>query len=273
MGNARILLGPPPLPHEHGAWAMLAIPLLLGLAASWPPAAPAWLLVPAMALLFLSRHAAMSVASRLLGGKKAPEGFVGRRIRWSVLEIGGATLLIAAAWRLTTPEARRGLLVTAAVAILLAAVHTGLAFFDRDGTVPGRMLGMAALASGAPLIAVAAGRPLDRRAVGTGLVALLYFATSQAYVKAIRGLWKGDRVPRKRCLGAHVAVAYALAMLMARSFIPELVGAAFAPVYARTAWGLFRPPSNLRVLGWREVGVATLFTLIAVAAYVLASRG
>ncbi len=269
MKTAR-LFAPPPLPHEHGAWAMLAIPLLLGLAAAWPPAAAAWLMVPAMGFLFLARYAAVSGATRLIAGKRMPEGFLGRRAIWSVLEIAAATLLGMAAWILAPPEARGLLLAAGAVTLVLGGVHTGLAFAGLDRRPPGVLLGMAALASGAPLIVAAAGRPLDRRAVGTGLVALLYFATSQAYVKAVRGSWKGDRVPLRRCLAVHAAIAGALAMLADRSFITPLVVAAFAPVYARTLWGLARPPANLRVLGWREAGVASVFAGIAITAYALA---
>ena len=38
-------LGAPPIPREHGAWVILYAPLLIGLAAAWPPPA-----LPARAL-------------------------------------------------------------------------------------------------------------------------------------------------------------------------------------------------------------------------------
>ena len=267
--TARIL-APPPLPREHGAWAMLAIPLVLGMAAAWPPGVTAWLIPPAMGLLFLSRYAAVSAGARLVDGKKSPAGFIGRRLLWSAIGVVAATLLIVAAWGRSMPDARGGLLAAAVLTLALGAAHTLLALLDLDRTIPGEMIGMAGLASGAPLVVAAAGRPLDRQAIGIGLVALLYFATSLAYVKAIRALWKGDRAPRRRCIAAHAAVAVALAQLASGAFIPPLLAAAFAPVYARTAWGLLRPPAGLRALGWREMGVAALFTLIAIAALALA---
>ena len=249
---------------------MLAIPLILGLAAAWPPAAPAWLVVPAMGLLFLSRYAAVSATKRLIGGKTSPAGFIGRRILWSVVGFVVAALLIVAAWSLSAPEARGGLFVAAAVALVLGAAHTLLTLLGLDRTIPGEMLGMAGLASGAPLVVAASGRAFDRQALGAGFVALLYFATSLAYVKAVRGLWKGDRVPVRRCVAAHAAVAGALGTLTAGAFITPFFAAAFVPVYARTAWGLIRPPAGLRVLGWRELVVAVLFTLIGIVALALA---
>jgi hypothetical protein len=263
------VLAPPPLPHEHGAWMMLAIPLLLGMAAAWPPSAAAWLIVPALALLFLSRSAAVPAATRLIGGKKAPEGFVLRRGIWSLVYLVAAVLLLAAAWSLSVPGARRRLLAVGACTLVLGGAQTAFAFADRARSIWGVLLGMAGLASGAPLVVAAAGRPLDRRAIGAGLVAMLYFATSLAYVRAVRGLWKGEGTALRRCFAAHAAVAGALATLAAGSFITPLLAAAFVPAYVRTAWGLLRPPSNLRVLGWREIGVAVLFALIATASFAL----
>ncbi len=245
---------------------MLAVALFIGLAAAWPPAPVAWLLASAMGFLFMSRDAAASAALRLSDGKKTPEGFIGRRLLWSLLYVGVAALLLVTAWSLAAPEAHGRLLAVTAVTLLLGGAHVGLAFADRDRTAPGVVLGMAALASTVPLI-VAAGRPLDRRAIGAGLACLLYFATTLAYVKAVRGLWKGDRAPLRRCLGAHAAIAGALATLLSGGFVTPLFAGAFVPVYARTAWGVRRPPAGLRVLGWREVGVAALFALIAAVSF------
>jgi YwiC-like protein len=259
----RISLVPPPLPHEHGAWAMLALPLALGIAAAWPPGPGAWLLVPAMALLFLSRYAAVSVATRLLDGKKAPKSFLARRILWAAVYVAGATLCIVAAWTITAPSTHDALFVTAVLTLVLGATHTGLVFADRDRTIPGELVGMAALASAAPLVLAASEQPLDRRAVGAGMAALLYFATSLAYIKAVRGLWRGDRKPLRRCLVAHAGIISAIVMLVIGGFFTPLVAVAFLPVMARTAWGVMRPPKGLRQLGWREAGVAVLFAIVA----------
>ena len=260
---------PPPLPHEHGAWAMLAVPLALGIAAAWPPAPAAWLLVPAMALLFLSRYAAVTAASRLLDGKTVPEGFLARRILWSAVYAGVALLCLVAAWAWTAPSSHDALFVTAALALLLGATHTGLVFAHRDRTIPGELVGMAALASAAPLIVAASELPLDRRAVGAGVAAFLYFCTSLAYVKAIRGLWKGDRGPLRRCVAAHAAIVGAIATLAMGGVFTPLLAVAFLPVIVRTAWGLAAPPPGLRQLGWREVGVAVSFAVIAVIALLM----
>jgi len=282
---------PPPLPHEHGAWAMLVLPLALGLAAAGggpaaaggpaagsaaaggasPAAGAAWLAAalvpPAMALLFVSRYAAVAAATRIVDGKKTPEGFIARRVVWAAIYIGAGAVLFAAAWRLAPFEARPGVVAAGGVTLLLGALHTALVFAGRDRTIPGEVVGMAGLASAATLVMTVAGRPLDRRSVGAGLLALLYFASSLAYVRAVRGLWKGDTTGRRRCVAAHALIAGAVAQLAAGSFIPLLAAAAFLPVFARTAWGLVSPPAGLRTLGWREVGVSVAFATIAIAGY------
>jgi hypothetical protein len=245
---------------------MLALPLALGIAAAWPPGPAAWLLVPAMALLFLSRYAAVSAATRLLDGKKVPEGFLARRILWAAVYVACATLCVVAAWEMTAPSTHDALFVTAVLTLLLGATHTGLVFAERDRTVPGELVGMAALASAAPLLVAASEQPLDRRAFGAGLAAFLYFATSLAYVKAIRGLWKGDRGPLRRCVAAHATIVGAIATLVAGGFFTPLLAVAFLPVMARTVWGLVDPPIGLRRLGWREAGVAVSFAMVAVLA-------
>lgn len=279
-------LEPPPLPHEHGAWAMLIVPLVLGLAASFgiPAAAAgaapgsevggsvaraAWLVPPAMALLFLSRYAAVAAATRLIDGKRAPQGYVARRVLWAGLYIGAGAILLAAAWRMVPPGSQRAATAAGAVTLALGGLHTLLAFAGVDRTGPGEIVGMAGLASSATLVVVASGDPLDRRAVGAGILALLYFASSLAYVRAIRGLWKGERSGRRRCIAAHVLITAALTQLATGAFLPLLAAAAFLPVLARTAWGLARPPANLRLLGWREAGVSAAFTAIAAAGYLL----
>jgi YwiC-like protein len=261
------LFEPPPLPHEHGAWAMLVLPLVLGLAAAGTPAAAAWLVPPAMALLFMSRYAAVAAATRIVDGRKTPQGFIARRVLWAAIYIAGAVVMFAAAWRLAPAGSRRDAAIAGGVTLALGALHTALVFAGRDRTIPGEIVGMSGLASAATLVIAMAGRPLDRRAVGAGLLAFLYFASSLAYVRAIRGLWKGDPKGRRRCIAAHVLLGSAAVQLAAGAFIPPVAAAAFVPVFARTAWGLVRPPASLRMLGWREVGVAVTFALVAIAGY------
>ncbi len=273
MGPKPQGLGPPPLPGEHGAWAMLLIPLVLGLAAAGGPGgaaggpgAAALLLIPALTFLFLSRYAALPAAVRLLEGKPAPPGFVARRFSWTAAYLGASLACLVAALSSTPPGAFAVTLRVVAVTALLGAVQTALALAGRGRSIGGELLGMTGLASAAPLVIVASGGPLDARALGAGLVALGYFVSSLAFVRAWRSRTRG-RAGAGSCVAAHLVLGVALAVLWKTGSIPAGALAAFLPVFTRTAWGLGFPPPTIRILGWREVAVAVGFTGIAGAAF------
>jgi hypothetical protein len=249
---------------------MLAIPLVLGLAAARAAAPAAWLVPPALVLVFLSRYAAVGAASRMLDGRKVAEGFFVRRTAWAAIYLGGAGVLLMAAFGLIARERLRDVLPAALATLLLGLLHTVLALTGRDRTLAGELIGMAGLASAAPLVTVVSARPLDRFALGTAFVAFLYSTSSLAYVRAIRALWKGDRKSRARCVFTHAVMAGAILTLVAGGFIPSAVALAFLPVYARTALGLAQPPPDIRALGKREIGVSAAFVVVAVAGYLLA---
>ena len=246
---------------------MLAIPLALGLCAAWPPGAPSALLAAAMVLLFFSRYAALPAALRLASGRTPPEGFVRRRFLWMAIEMAGAFACFIAALRLAPPAARPATAAAALATAVLGGSHTALVFASRDRTWWGETIGMAGLASAAPLLQVAAGRPLDGRAVGVGLLALCYFLSSLAWVRAFRSIGKGGERAYAGCVAAHAAILLGAAVLWALGWVPALAVVALVPPFARTAWGLRFPPRNLLALGWREVTVAILFATLAAAAY------
>lgn len=254
---------------------MLAIPLVLGLAAAAgaagpaaPPGAAPLLLVPALTFLFLSRYAALPAAVRLLEGRPAPPGFAARRFLWTAVYLGASLACLLGALSRTPPGAFAGTLKVAAATTLLGAAQTGLAFAGRGRSLPGELLGMAGLASAAPLIIVASGGPWGPKTLGAGLVAFGYFASSLAFVRAWRARAKG-RTGATVCVAAHVVLGISLAVLWRSGFVPAGAIVAFVPVFARTAWGLRFPPPTIRSLGWREVAVAVAFTGAAAAAFLL----
>jgi len=244
---------------------MLALPPLLGVAAAWPPEAAALPLAATLLFLFLARYAAVPTVARLTQGKAVPPGTLAPRLLWSVFYLGAGLGLLLAALRLTPPWSRPATLTVALATALLGGAQTLFALAGRDRSTTAEVLGMTGLASAATLIVVSSGRPLDGRAVGVGLLALAYFLSSLAYVRAVRGLWRGDRRAAGRCIAAHAGVVLGLAALWSLRWLPGLALLAVVPILARTFWGLASPPGSLRVLGFREIGVAVLFTAVAAA--------
>jgi len=257
------MVRPPPLPREHGAWAMLAIPLLVGLAASGRPIPSSLLILPAMLLLFLARYAGLPAATRLAKGRNLPEGYVARRFLWSAVYLAGSGALLWTAVTNAAPSARGATVLMAVVTGVLGTVHAALALVSLDRTLWGELIGLTGLASSAALVMAAAGRPLDGRAWSVAGLCLGYFVTSVAYVRTYRSRDRGTKSAPVVCIAVHLAVLAGWVVLWREGWLPALGMVAFVPVAVRTAWGLWRPPPNVRAVGWTEMGVATSFLLLA----------
>ena len=254
---------PPPLPREHGAWAMLAIPLLVGLAASGRPASSSLLILPATLLLFLARYAALPAATRLAKGRNVPEGYVARRFVWSAVYLAGSAVFLLAAVTTAAPAARWATVLMAVVTGVLGTVHAALALVSRDRTLWCELIGLTGLACSATLVMAAAGRPLDGKAWAVTGLCLGYFVTSVAYVRTYRTRDRGKTDAAAACIAVHVLVLAGWIALWQQGWLPGLGLVAFVPVAMRTAWGLWRPPANVRAVGWTEMVVATGFLVLA----------
>jgi len=254
---------PPPLPREHGAWAMLAIPLLVGLAASGRPVASSLLILPATLLLFMARYAALPAATRLAKGRNLPEGYVARRFLWSAVYLASSGALLLAAVTTAAPSARGATVLMAVVTGVLGTVHAALALVSLDRTLWGELIGLTGLACSAALVMVAAGRPLDGKAWAVAGLCLGYFVTSVAYVRTYRTRDRGKGRAPLACIVVHILVFAGWVALWQQGWLPALGLVAFVPVAMRTAWGLWRPPANVRAVGWTEMGVATSFLVLA----------
>ncbi len=244
---------------------MLLIPLALGFVlADTKVPGPLWV-AAGMLLLFFARSASVPATARFLAGRNVAPTEMFRRFAWTTLYgIGGALCFLAA----VVPAVRAPHVVGAIAAPLgLGVVHAALGLMGRDRSIAGELVGMGALASATPLVAVAGGRIPDRVLLGAAVLAFSYFASSLAFVRSFR-LWReSGRMPIAACATAHAAIGLVLVGLFSAGWMPALALGAFVPVVARTARGLLAPPRNLRILGWWEVAVAVSFFLLAAAAF------
>lgn len=243
---------------------MLAAPLLLGLASARAASVAAWLVVPGLLFLFLARYAALPAVQRVASHKPMPSTFLLRRGLWT------STYVVASATCLATILALAGptpaLLTLVVTTGALGLLHTALAAFGLDRSVPGELVGMAGLASSAPLVVVAAGGPLDATAVGLGLLAFAYSASALAFVRAYRALAHEPVAARARCVVAHAVIFASVAVAWRAGFIATGLLASLVPAALRTAAGLTWPPANLRRLGWCEIAVGSAFLALALVA-------
>jgi hypothetical protein len=253
---------PPPLPREHGAWTMLVIPMVFGLAAGGGRVAAAWLVPAATALVFLAHHALVPWAQRAREGRASPPGYAARRLVWGASYLALAGIVFAGATIAAEPGARAGLVAVAGAAAALAGVYAIAAMFGYARTIVAEGLGLAGVALVAPMILAASRHPLDRRIAGGAVLALAYFLSSVAFVRAYDRMRAERGSAIRACLLVHVALAVLLIAVAVLGALPSLWWIAFVPVVARTFWGLAAPPANLRALGMREVAIALTFTAL-----------
>ena len=120
------------LPHEHGAYGQIAMPLLCGLALGRPGPA-AWLLATGAFLGFLSYEPLLVASGRR--GRRTQEDHGARARRLAGWILAAAVAISGAGFALSPPEARWA----AAVPPILAAGIAMLVWLEVERTVPGEV--------------------------------------------------------------------------------------------------------------------------------------
>jgi len=244
---------------------MLVIPMVLGLAAGGARSTAAWFLPPAIVLVFLAHHAIVPWAQRVRERKPALPGYAVRRFVWGTVYLSMALLCFACALFAAGPAARGPFLLVAGVASFLAAVYAVASVLGHARSIVPELVGLVGVSLNGPMIAAAAGRPVDRSSLGIAALALAYFLSSVSYVRAYEKLRAHRRAAIGSCVCAHLAIAAGLVGAAWAGALLPWWWAAFIPVVVRTASGLALPAGNVRQLGLREAWVALCFTAIAAA--------
>lgn len=247
------------IPHEHGAWGQLLLPLLCGLALGRLTAAA--LLLAAAVILFFVAHEPLLV---LLGqrGARVRTEHGARASRWLVALLAVAAVAGAAGLALAPAPAR----VAALVPVVLAVAVAFLVWRRREKTVIGEVTIAAALASAAAAVALAGGAgPLAAVAAVLAWVISFAAATLAVHVILVRARSKGARDPGLLHAGGVALLGAAAGALVAAGFPPALAFAAAPTLLLSLAVCLARvSPRRLRPLGWALVGssVVTLAVLV-----------
>lgn len=288
----------PPLPREHGTWAMLYAPLLIGLAsgraggANHPlHAVPVFLLVLAATSAFLAQAIA-----RALPRPGAPARAA--RLAWAILyaavaALAGLVLIARLGYRDLVPIAAIAGAALAVDSFRLSPAAGG----PRTARAGREILAAAVFSLAAAAGAVIARGGLDRHGVALWLLSTLFFTSS---VFTVRAWIDGGRIARRAAAGRTMAggvdqgdggpprpggralVSYHLAMaaflagvLIGMGAASERAGvqglwwtAAFAPPVARAfhaRYASLRVHPALRTVGFMELGWTLLFTATMVA--------
>ncbi len=247
------------LPNEHGAWAFLLEPALLGLGVAPSPAG--FVLVVAGLGALLTQHPLGLALADLRRGKRFPRTLPALGLAASY---GALTLLmVVAAFRL---GARPAALAPLALVLPIALVQLGFDARNRGRDARAEIAGALALGALAAAIVMAGGGPWGV-ALALWLVAAGRNVPSVLYVRARLRLQRGGAAPRGPVLAAHVAALVAVAGACVAGVLPWLALGAFAVLLTRAAAGM-RPSAP--VLAAKSVGMLEMaFGLTTVAAVLL----
>jgi len=252
------------LPAEHGGWAFLGEPILLGLGVAWSAAG---LLVALAAIMgFLARQPLKWWLGDVRRGRRYPRTVLARRA-FVVLAVVAAGALAAAVLL-----ARGPLLLAVALAAPLAATALAFDLSLRGREAAAELVAPLALAAAAPAIALAAGWD-QAAAFGLWGVLAARVVPSIVYVRARLRLDRGEPAGVTTALVMHAGGVGVAALLAAAGLAPWLSVGGMAVLLARAAWQLSpgRPRLSIPMFGVTEV-LSGLLVVLATALGAHASR-
>jgi hypothetical protein len=243
------------IPHEHGAWGQLLLPLVCGLALGRLTAA-ALLLALSVVLFFVAHEPLLVVLGQRGTRARAEDG--PRARRWMAVLLLAATGSGAAGLALAPAAARAAALIPVGMAVVVA----GLVWRRCEKTVGGEIVIATALASAAAAVALAggAGPPAAAAAVLAWVISFAA-ATLAVHVILVRARSKGARDPGPLHAAGVAGLAAAAVGLAAAGLSPAIPVAAAPTLLVSLAVCLAQvSPRRLRTLGWALVG-SSLVTL------------
>src|SRR5262245_2530542 len=249
------------LPKEHGAWAMLYVPFLVGaLAGSSSSSSPFQLLLLLLSATFVFIARQSFVEWRIALSRGLP-GAAARRTLLVYAGLGGAlgvplVFLYQRVW-----------LVPAVIfSTALLALNSWQAVRREDRTIIGEMIAIVGLTLTAPAAYYVCRGELNGSAWLLWALCILYFAASVFYVKLrVHSLNRRREGLRKRarryCALYHLFLIAALVLLGITGSTSVLVLVAFAPVLAKTVLQLAKPSRqiSLRQIGVLEIVYSVVF--------------
>jgi hypothetical protein len=250
------------LPVEHGGWGLVFEPLLVGMIVA-PSKAGAGLAL-AMVSLFLARHPLKIALSDIQRGTRYPRTKLALRIAAFYCMAAVTGLLLA--FGLTVHSFWHPLLLAIPLALIQLYYDARL----RSRELTAEVAGTLAAATGAPMIAAAAGWHS-----GAWLPLLILVAsrvlTAMLYVRARLRLERGDRPGTGWVIVIHLFAVIAATGMALQKLAPGLAMAATFLLLVRAAMGLSksRRPAKPRDIGMAEFAYGAAFVACVSAGYLL----
>ncbi|MBI5247590.1 MAG: YwiC-like family protein [Elusimicrobia bacterium] len=250
------------LPREHGAWAIVLAPLLIGFSAApgFSPAAAGLFALGALAAFLLRTPLQALLASR--DDRRA--------LRWLALYAASAT---AGFLPLIALMGRPNLLFFAIPAGAMLAANLAATRAGRRFDALNEASGVVTLCLTAPAAYYAASGALDARAWTLWLLCSVFFLGPIFYIKMAAlqhraamdaALLPGLARMRRLSLGYHAAALAGVVAWTVCGGLPVLAAVPFALAFAKTAARGGRAPqrADFRALGYMEVAYSALFVIV-----------
>lgn len=257
-----------PLPREHGAWAVLLVPLFVATGAVGQWGVRSGLLLGTVLSLYLARYPLVLWARSRF--ELFPEKGLSILSVWLAIGLGlGAVLTFNYRLYLLVPFAMAG--------ALFLLVHLMLVRYRNERTILGEFLGIGALTLTAPAAFYAATGSMSALAFLLWFVNVVYFGASVFYVKmrvADRSRTASLQRPEGRLFAGSLllyqGVALSgIALLSYFGLLPPLTVVAFLPMTLHMAVDAARREKQLDIkrLGFTLVGHSVAFALLVVGAF------
>jgi hypothetical protein len=250
--------GRPPLPKEHGGWAMMATPPVVALLAAGP-ALLGFSALLGWALGYCLRGPVEALMGEAPTGKAGQQQAVPAVARFWLVLFGAPALLLLAPVVLLRPWS----LALLGGALLVLGVVLWLAHRGQTRSFAAGALATAGLMAGGPLYFLAAEGAVGRPGWTLALASYAFFLGSVFRVKTL-GREKRHVAFRWLSIGFHVATVATAGALAAAGLTHWLVAFSLLPPLVWSVYGAFRAgePVSLAVIGKGEQWLTIAFGLL-----------
>lgn len=248
------------LPKEHGAWAMLYVPLVVGILVAGRFSLSVLLVVLSTTFVFIARESLLVWWRARSRGQSQPEAR-----RMMLIYLGLAALFGSP---LVAVNKLFWLVPLGVATLALLAFNAQQAVRREDRTMSGEVMAILGLTLTAPTAYYVARGTFDQTALWLWVMCALYFASSVFYVKLrVYSISKRKEAERHQswwsCTLYHTFLLASLLVLSIEGSFNLSILVAFFPVLARSFWQLVKPAEriNLRRIGMLEIVYSLVFLI------------